>query len=65
MTRPLGASIGDLLSQPRKYGGLGLGATTTSFIFLAGILAIVLYFTFSKKDVIENSHTEVNDEIEI
>jgi len=52
MTRPLGASIGDLLSQPHKYGGLGLGATTTSFIFLGGILAVVLYFTFSKKDVI-------------
>lgn len=55
MTRPLGASIGDLLSQPTKYGGLGLGATITSAIFLLGILVIVLYFTFSKSDVITNS----------
>lgn len=54
MTRPLGASIGDLLSQPIKFGGLGLGATATSVIFLAGILGIVLYFTFSKRDVIKD-----------
>src|SRR5258706_340576 len=54
MTRPLGASIGDLLSQPTKYGGLGLGATLTSALFLLGILALVLYFTFSKRDVITN-----------
>ena len=35
LTRPLGASIGDYLSQPRADGGLGLGTTVTSVIFLA------------------------------
>jgi uncharacterized membrane-anchored protein len=50
-TRPLGASIGDLLSQPHKYGGLGLGATMTSFIFLAAILILVVFLTITKKDV--------------
>ncbi|MFF0526716.1 hypothetical protein ACFYTC_49210 [Actinomadura nitritigenes] len=35
LTRPLGASIGDYLSQARKDGGLGLGTTVTSVIFLA------------------------------
>jgi hypothetical protein len=64
MTRPLGASIGDLLSQPHKYGGLGLGATNTSFIFLAGILAVVLYFTFSKKDVITDAVIEEKEDTE-
>ncbi len=64
MTRPLGASIGDLLSQPHKYGGLGLGATNTSFIFLAGIIAVVLYFTFSKKDVITDAVVEEKEETE-
>lgn len=64
MTRPLGASIGDLLSQPHKYGGLGLGATTTSFLFLGGILAVVLYFTFSKKDVIQNAVVEEKEDME-
>ena len=61
MTRPLGASIGDLLSQPTKFGGLGLGATVTSALFLAGILGIILYFTFSKRDVITNSIVEENE----
>ncbi|HRJ40927.1 MAG TPA: hypothetical protein PL105_03560, partial [Caldilineaceae bacterium] len=34
LTRPLGASIGDLLSQPVDAGGLGLGTVATSGIFL-------------------------------
>ena len=38
LTRPLGASIGDYLSQPTRDGGLGLGTTVTSVIFLATIL---------------------------
>ena len=58
MTRPLGASIGDYLSQPTKFGGLGLGVTLTSVIFLLGILAIILYFTFTKRDVIANTNIE-------
>ncbi len=43
LTRPLGASFGDLLSQPMEYGGLGLGTTATSIGFLAAIIATVLY----------------------
>ena len=34
LTRPLGASIGDLLSQNPADGGLGLGTTITSVVFL-------------------------------
>ena len=60
MTRPLGASIGDYLSQPTKYGGIGLGATLTSVIFLLGILFIILYFTFTKKDVILKTEIDKN-----
>ena len=52
LTRPLGASIGDYLSQSRTEGGLGLGPTTTSLIFVAGILAIVTYLSLTKADVI-------------
>jgi uncharacterized membrane-anchored protein len=44
-TRPLGASFGDLLSQPHEYGGMGLGTIITSAIFLAAIAAIVLYMS--------------------
>lgn len=50
LTRPLGASIGDYLSQARADGGLGLGTTATSGIFLAAILALVIYLTLTKKD---------------
>src|ERR1700704_4621753 len=39
LTRPFGASLGDLLTQEKTYGGLGLGAMWTSAIFLA-IIAI-------------------------
>lgn len=41
LTRPLGASLGDLLSQPTHDGGLGLGTIVTSVVFLIAILAIV------------------------
>jgi uncharacterized membrane-anchored protein len=40
-TRPLGASLGDMLTQSRKYGGLGMGAMWTSAIFLALIMLLV------------------------
>lgn len=52
LTRPLGASIGDYLSSARTDGGLGLGATVTSGLFLAAILATVIYLSVSKKDTI-------------
>ncbi|QND57615.1 COG4705 family protein [Mesorhizobium huakuii] len=48
LTRPLGASFGDLLSQPVEYGGLGFGTTSTSMIFLGCIVALVLYMTLKK-----------------
>jgi uncharacterized membrane-anchored protein len=41
LTRPLGASLGDLLAQAREYGGLGLGTVVTSALFLAVIAGLV------------------------
>jgi uncharacterized membrane-anchored protein len=52
LTRPLGASIGDYMSQAKADGGLGLGTTVTSFIFLGTILALVVYLAVTKVDVI-------------
>lgn len=52
LTRPLGASIGDFLSQAKGDGGLGLGTTITSGIFLVAILALVVFLTLTKKDEI-------------
>ncbi|MDB6052410.1 MAG: hypothetical protein JWR17_5156 [Pseudomonas sp.] len=42
LTRPFGASLGDLLTQAKTYGGLGMGATWTSAIFLCVILILVV-----------------------
>ncbi|MFZ1468294.1 MAG: hypothetical protein WAT09_04860 [Paracoccaceae bacterium] len=48
-TRPLGASFGDLLSQPAQYGGFGLGTILTSALFLAAIIAIVVYMSVTRE----------------
>ena len=53
LTRPLGASLGDLLSQARADGGLGLGTTLTSVIFLLAILLVVVYLSIPRKDATE------------
>lgn len=50
LTRPLGASLGDLLSQHRSAGGLGLGTTLTSVLFLVAILGVVVYLALSRHD---------------
>ncbi len=51
MTRPLGASIGDEMSQnSHRYGGLGLGTTGTSYIFVGCILALVVYLSITRRD---------------
>jgi uncharacterized membrane-anchored protein len=52
LTRPLGASLGDYLSQSQANGGLGLGATVTSAIFLVAILAVVIYLAMTQRDFI-------------
>ena len=43
LTRPLGASIGDLLSQQPADGGIGVGTTATSIVFLVVIIALATY----------------------
>jgi uncharacterized membrane-anchored protein len=52
LSRPLGASIGDFLSQKRVDGGLQFGTTKTSALFLALILGLVVFLTVTKKDEI-------------
>ena len=48
LTRPLGASLGDLLSQPVSEGGIGIGTTITSIVFLLIILSLVIYLTIKR-----------------
>lgn len=49
LTRPLGASLGDLLSQQTTDGGIGLGTTVTSIIFLSTIFCLVIYLSMQQK----------------
>ena len=52
LTRPLGANLGDWLGSREPDGGLGLGTAATSMVFLAAIVATILYLTASRSDVI-------------
>ena len=54
ITRPLGASLGDFLSQPKDTSGIGLGTTTTSLIFLALITGLVGFLAISRRDAPPN-----------
>jgi uncharacterized membrane-anchored protein len=58
LTRPLGASLGDYLSQARATGGLGLGTVKTSALFLLTILGVVLYLTRTHTDEIALTEEE-------
>jgi uncharacterized membrane-anchored protein len=48
LTRPLGASLGDLLSQSRPNGGVGLGTVQTSVIFLGVITLLVAFLSIAQ-----------------
>jgi uncharacterized membrane-anchored protein len=58
LTRPLGASLGDLLSQPQANGGWGWGPTGTSVIFLSTISILVIYLPITRKDVQSAVHPD-------
>ncbi|GIF23482.1 putative membrane-anchored protein [Actinoplanes tereljensis] len=51
LTRPLGASLGDLLTQSTDFGGLNLGASTTSLLFFGVILILV-----AREQILANRH---------
>ena len=61
LTRPLGASLGDYLSQPRADGGLGLGTTVTSALFLGAIIVVVTYLSLTRTDATETRHASATD----
>ena len=62
MTRPLGASTGDFLSQ-KGSGGLNLGTSVTSYIFLAAIVVLVTYLTIAKPDQTPRELIEADETI--
>lgn len=50
LTRPLGASIGDYLSQPLANGGLGLSSVLINSVFFISIVGLVTYLTVNQKN---------------
>lgn len=63
LTRPLGASFGDLLSQPLEYGGLGFGTIVTSMLFLSAIITLVIYMTAAQNPEEEEEELDAPGEI--
>ena len=49
LTRPLGASMGDLLTQDQDAGGFAISTTMINIIFLITILCLVTYLTMGEK----------------
>lgn len=50
LSRPLGASIGDLLSQEPSSGGLGLSQSGINATFLVLIVTLIVYLTITRVD---------------
>lgn len=50
LTRPLGASLGDLITQPVSNGGMGMGTMPVSGVFLVIIVSLVAYLSVSRID---------------
>jgi len=59
ITRPMGASFGDLLSQPAADGGLGFGTVVTSAVFLVVIAAIIVYMSITHEGLERARRREV------
>lgn len=51
LTRPLGASVGDLLSQPVADGGLGFGTPIINELFFATIVVLIGYLSLLQRRV--------------
>ena len=54
LTRPFGASGGDLISHPVIKGGFGVGTGTTSLIVLGIMLVMIIYLTITHKNEMEH-----------
>ncbi len=50
LTRPPGASLGDLMSQPPAGGSLGVGTAMASGLFPDTILALIVCLVMTKTD---------------
>lgn len=51
LTRPVGASLGDLLIQLPEDGGIGINAAAVNIIFFIIIISLIGYLSVSKVDI--------------
>jgi uncharacterized membrane-anchored protein len=49
LTRPLGATVGDLLTKPRDHGGLALGTLNASLVLVSILVAAVVWQTVRQR----------------
>ncbi|MFE3193832.1 hypothetical protein ACFXHA_32850 [Nocardia sp. NPDC059240] len=61
LTRPLGANLGDWLASPTADHGLGLGTAVTSVVFLVAILAVVVFLSRTRSDVLDDQRRQLAD----
>lgn len=48
LTRPFGATMGDLLTKPHEKGGLDLGTIGSTIVLLGILVALILWTTFRR-----------------
>jgi uncharacterized membrane-anchored protein len=48
LTRPLGATLGDLLTKPFKHGGMNLGRISSSLVISLFIVGCILFTSFRR-----------------
>jgi uncharacterized membrane-anchored protein len=56
LTRPFGATLGDILTKPHEKGGLGYGTIGSSIVLVSILGVCVLFTTIKQKRLIEGSH---------
>jgi uncharacterized membrane-anchored protein len=55
LTRPLGASVGDMLTQEKTAGGLGLGTIPISLACLVGIVIGIVYLSRQEQKAVNTT----------
>ena len=54
LTRPFGATFGDLLTKPVQKGGLNFGTVGSSIILAALLVTVITYTTWKDRRALAN-----------
>ncbi|MCO8591357.1 hypothetical protein [Burkholderia multivorans] len=64
LTRPFGATVGDLLTKPVDKGGLALGTVGSSAVLLGVLIAMVVYAMFAQQRQHDMAHARIAQRVE-